>query len=283
MKKSISLLLCIIWWILVPQASEFSYIIRYLLMFMLFMSFLWIKVSLKIFSKKEVYFVLLANLLIWALWYLLLYKFDSKLALIALMVWMTPTATASPAVLRFLKWKVDFAISAVLVTNIVIAIIFPFIFKTISDIDISLWSLLIQILTVILVPLLLAQLLQYTLPKKTEIILKYKNLSFYAWLLVCFVAVAKASNFIQNSDTNTSYIILIASVSAAICLISFKVWSLLGGKKLKLETSQTLGQKNTMLTLWIAMTYFWPLIALGPITYLVWHNLYNAFKLSRCK
>ncbi len=283
MKKALSLFGCIVAGILVPQASEFSYLVKYLLMFILFMPFLGCKISFKTFHKKEVYFVLIANITIGILGYLLLKNYNSDLALIALLVGITPTATASPAVLRFLGGKVDFAIATVLITNILISLLLPFLFTIVSDIEISVLVLLRQILTVIITPLLLGQLIRYFLPKLQVQLLKFKDLGFYAWLIVCFIAVAKASSFIRNTDVPTSQIVMIATISAVICLLNFSLGSKLGGKDLKLETSQTLGQKNTTLTLWIALTYFSPLIALGPIFYLVWHNLYNAFQLSKTK
>ncbi len=281
MKKSIFLLGAICAGILIPQASQFSYLIYYLLFFMLFMPFLNAKVSFGIFKNKRVYFILIANILIGISGYLLLKNYNSELALIALLVGITPTATASPAVMRYLKGNVDFAIATVFVTNIIISFILPFIFQIVSNIEISIYELLLKILGVILGPLLLGQSIYHFLPQFRTKLLKLKEFGFYAWLMVCFIAVSKASDFVRNSDTDTSKILIIAGISAIICLVNFGLGSQLGGKNLKLETSQTLGQKNTTLTIWIAITYFSPIIALGPIFYLIWHNLYNAYQLAR--
>ena len=280
MKKSLSLLGAIFAGILIPQASQFSYLIYYLLFFMLFMPFLNAKVCLKTFKRKEVYFVLIANIAIGILGYILLKDYYSDLALIALIVGITPTATASPAVMRYLKGNVNFAIATVVVTNIVISCILPFIFRFISDIEIPVYTLLIQISGIILGPLILGQSIYHFLPQIRTKLLKLKEFGFYAWLMVCFIAVAKASDFVKNSETDTSLILIIAGISAIICFVNFGLGAQLGGKDLKLETSQTLGQKNTTLTIWIAITYFSPLIALGPIFYLIWHNFYNAYQLA---
>jgi hypothetical protein len=62
--------------------------------------------------------------------------------------------------------------------------------------------------------------------------------------------------------------------------VNFGIGRRLGGNDLSLEMSQTLGQKNTTLTIWIGLTYFNPLIALGPIFYLIYHNLFNSYQLA---
>jgi len=76
---------------------------------------------------------------------------------------------------------------------------------------------------------------------------------------------------------------IIGTIAAVICLINFNLGRILGGKEFSLEMSQTLGQKNTTLVIWISLTYFSPLIALGPIFYLIWHNLYNSYQLANRK
>ncbi|MBR2374427.1 MAG: transporter, partial [Lentisphaeria bacterium] len=43
--------------------------------------------------------------------------------------------------------------------------------------------------------------------------------------------------------------------------------------------SQSLGQKNTTLTVYLALIYAGPLAAIGVISYVFWHNTYNAIQL----
>ena len=69
--------------------------------------------------------------------------------------------------------------------------------------------------------------------------------------------------------------------AALVCAANFAVGRLLGGKKFSREASQALGQKNTTLTIYLALTYASPLIALGPTFYVIWHNLWNSWQLHR--
>ena len=47
------------------------------------------------------------------------------------------------------------------------------------------------------------------------------------------------------------------------------------------EGSQCLGQKNTTFTIYLALAYTSPVVALGPTFYVLWHNLWNSWQLHR--
>lgn len=280
MKQALLLLAAILLGALNPEAAQFSYLIYYLLMFMLFFPFLQWKITGKIFKERKIYIVLLINVIVGLLGYFVLINYNQNLAVIAFLVGIAPTATACPAVMGYLKGRVDFAIATVVVTNVFMSLFIPFIIYMISDLRIAMSIILTQTILVIFVPLLLGQGIRGFFPKISNYLSGFKNIGFYSWLLVCFLAVSKASLFIQSSDIGAETIILIGAMAGLICLLNFNIGSVLGGKDLSLEMSQTLGQKNTTLAIWIGLTYFNSLIALGPIFYLVWHNLYNSYQLA---
>jgi hypothetical protein len=68
------------------------------------------------------------------------------------------------------------------------------------------------------------------------------------------------------------------SCSSALVILH---WGAIGGRGLVRECSQSLGQKNTTFTIFLALTYGRPLIALGPTCYVIWHNLWNAWQLHQ--
>lgn len=280
MKQSVFLLSAIILGIIIPQASKFSYLIYYLLMFMLFFTFLQWKITTQIFREKKIYLVLLINIIIGLGGYFLLIGYNQNFAIIAFLIGITPTATACPAVMGYLKGRIDFTIATVVVTNVFMALFIPFIIYRILDLHLAISTIFSQIILVIFIPLILGQVIRNFFPKISNYLSKFKNIGFYSWLIVCFIAVSKASLFIQNSEVDKTTILLIGGIAGLICLLNFNIGRIVGGKDLSLEMSQTLGQKNTTLAIWIGLTYFNPLIALGPIFYLVWHNLYNSYQLA---
>jgi BASS family bile acid:Na+ symporter len=280
MKKSFLLFLSILLGIFFTQAERFSFLIYYLLMVMLFFPLLDCKIPFKIFKDKKIYVLLCANISIGLSGYFLLRSFDQSLAFCAFLVGITPTATACPAVMGFLKGKVDFAFAAVIVTNIFMSFFLPLAIYAISDQPIGVHSIFFKTLSVIFIPLIMGKVIIRLFPKIREVLIKQKQIGFYSWLVVCFLAVAKASSFIQDSSAGLNDIILIACISGIACCVNFGIGRRLGGKDFSLEMSQTLGQKNTTLTIWIGLTYFNPLIALGPIFYLIYHNLFNSYQLA---
>jgi BASS family bile acid:Na+ symporter len=279
MKKSLSLLFIMILWWLLPQMSQFSYLIPYGLVFILFFAFLWEKIERKMFCEKRIFLILLANLVIWFWLYFLLKPFDSELAFILFLVWITPTATAAPWVISLLKGKTSFVIASVLVSNVFMAFAWPFFFRYTWYGDISVLPVLVTTLQVIIIPLLIAQGIQKFFPfGKFFLLSRFEFLSFYVWLWVIFLAISRASDFIiVQSDFSVWYIMEIFIWVVIVCAINFSVWKCIWGKQFCLESAQSLGQKNTIFSTWVALNFFSPVVALGPIFYILCHNLYNVY------
>ena len=47
----------------------------------------------------------------------------------------------------------------------------------------------------------------------------------------------------------------------------------------RISAGQALGQKNTVLAIWMAVTYLNPLSSVGPGSYVVWQNIINSYQL----
>ena len=93
---------------------------------------------------------------------------------------------------------------------------------------------------------------------------------------------ANASHFLrQHADTPHLTLAKIALVSLLVCAMNFAVGRLIGGREFPREASQSLGQKNTAFTIYLALAYASPLVALGPTCYVLWHNLWNSWQLHR--
>ena len=104
------------------------------------------------------------------------------------------------------------------------------------------------------------------------------------WLCALVLAGAKTSDFLRNAPgIPWGQILAIAIGTFALCAGQFLVGRKLGGVKHGLEAGQSLGQKNTMLTLWLGLSACGPVAAMGPAFYVLWHNLWNGFQLGRRK
>ena len=281
--KGLSLLFTMLLGALVPQAQAFSFLIQYLLMVMLFFAFLDIEFNPQK-LRKSVLWVLLANVAVSFASYMALAPFNLMLALAAFMTAIAPTAIAAPVIISFIHREVEYVVASVVLTNIASALIVPVALPSLLGkvIQISVWEVLQPVLVVMFVPLLLAQLVSRLPDRAQSVLRRGKVASFPIWLVNLFIISAKASDFLRNDNTDSiSTLAVIALVSLVICIINFGVGALLGGRSHWQEASQALGQKNLSFVIWIALTFINPLVAMGPMFYIVYHHIYNSWSIYR--
>jgi len=267
-----------------PQVHAFSFLIQYLLMVMLFFSFLDIEFRLQTF-QKSILWILVANVIVAFLSYAALASFDGTLALTAFMTAIAPTAIAAPVIMSFIKGHIEYVVAAVLVTNISSAVIIPVTLPFLlgaqaQGVRISVWEVLEPVVIVMFVPLILARLVSY-MPLGTQRFFRTgKRFSFAIWLLNLFLISANASSFLRREEANSlSTLLAIALISLVLCIINFGLGALLGGRQNWQEASQSLGQKNLSFVIWIALTFINPLVAMGPTFYILFHHLYNSWSI----
>jgi BASS family bile acid:Na+ symporter len=264
-----------------PQFQSLSFLIQYVLMLMLFLAFLDIEFSPGSF-QIGVLWVLLANLAVAWLGYWLFASTDLTLALAAFMTGIAPTAIASPVIIGFIHGRVEYMIGAVLLTNVATALVIPFALPLLlgAQVHISVWQILQPVLLVMFVPLALARLTAW-LPSSAQTFARAgKRFSFPLWLFNLFLISARAAYFIRHENPGSFNALLqIALVSLLICAVNFGLGALIGGRRDWQESSQALGQKNNSFVIWIALTFINPLVAMGPVFYILYHNLYNSFQI----
>ncbi|MBN1440297.1 MAG: hypothetical protein JW929_12895 [Anaerolineales bacterium] len=264
-----------------PQAEAAAGILPFLLIGMLFFAFLDLRITRDSFHPS-IAGILLANLAVPLTAFFLLRGVDPDLALVGFLTAIAPTATATPVIVGYLRGRVDYVVPAVLLTNIGIAVILPFLLPWTAGETVSITTaeVLPSVLEVMFIPLLLAFLLRRFLPAGQRWLLRGKPLTFAIWLMMLFIVTSKASAFLRaNTGVSPWLLLWIALISLATCILNFVAGAWIGGRSFRREASQALGQKNNSFTVWVALAYLHPLIALGPTFYVLYHNLYNGFQL----
>jgi BASS family bile acid:Na+ symporter len=281
MKQSLLLLGAISIGLLFPIFSGLSFLLPYLLGTMLFFAFSKSNISLQSFKNPKVYLLFFVNICIgWASYFLCL-PFGKDIAFAAFLVGMIPTALAAPAVILVLKGKVDFVIASVIVSNLGIGILLPFFSSFLSPVEISASEMLIKTITLLFVPFLLARFIRAKTQSLHQKVLDFSSLVFFIWAALIVISMAKMSILLrENWEQYADTLLPIAGITAIICIINFTLGHFLGGKNYSKEFSQALGQKNPILMIWIALTFFTPFFALGPIFYMLFHNLVNSWKMA---
>lgn len=267
---------------LIPQAHVLAGAIRWLVMAMLFLVFLQTRLSRQALTRSHL-LLLTANLALgfagWGAGWLI---GGRDIALAAFFCGITPTAIAAPVIISFLRGRVDYVVAAFLLTNISIAALLPLLLPIVLGraTPEAFAQVLGSVGLVVFVPMTLAWVVRAAYPPAGDWPGRTRNLSFSLWVTAMFLITANASDFLRaHADTPHVVLAQLASASLLVCIASFSLGRVIGGREFSREASQALGQKNTTFTIYLALTYASPLVALGPTCYVIWHNLWNSWQL----
>jgi BASS family bile acid:Na+ symporter len=282
--RTVSILTAIILGALVPQAHAAAWLIRWLVIGMLFVVFLQTRLSRGALHRSHGV-LLAANLAIgFAAWGVGWLVGGRDIALAAFFCGITPTAIAAPVITSFLGGRVAYVVAAFMLSNLVIAALLPVLLPFVLGHPTP--DAFVQVTRsiggVVFAPLVLAWLVRWIHPRAAEWPRRLGNVTFGAWVTAIFLITANASEFLRDqTGVPRTVIVEVALASLLICAASFSFGRLIGGREFGREASQSLGQKNTTFTIYLAMTYASPLVALGPTFYVLWHNLWNSWQLHR--
>lgn len=199
-----------------------------------------------------------------------------------------PTATAAPVITGMLGGSVSKVATYSLVSHIAVALLAPPLLSymepessiTFTD---SLISISQSVLPLILGPLVIAFAMQRFAPRVHSGIANHQGLSFYIWAFALLIVVGNSVSFIMHqSPDEIPEIIMLAACSLISCLALFYIGRKIGRKfGDKISGAQSLGQKNTVLGIWLALNYLNPIVSAAPAAYVAWHNTVNSLQIYR--
>lgn len=197
-----------------------------------------------------------------------------------------PTATAAPVVTGMLGGSIELLATYSIVSNITVACLAPLLFSVIGDASgLSIFQSMLLIATkvfpLILAPLALALLMKVFSPRVHDMIACHQSLSFYMWAVALIIVVGNAVSFVMTEPVaKIPLMVAIAGAALLACCFQFVVGRMIG-RRLgdKISGAQGLGQKNTVLAIWMALTYLNPLASVAPAAYVAWQNLINSTQL----
>ena len=218
--------------------------------------------------------------------YLLFFQFNSTLAESALICVLAPTATSAAVVTGMLGGSVACLTTYTLIGNLVVAIVAPVIFSLIgTHSDLAFMDSFIQICIkvgpLLIFPLLVAWGMQKFTPKTHGKLLSLHQLSFYLWAVALMIVTGRTVSFLLSQENPDILVeILIALSSLIICILQFTIGRKIGRKyNNTIAGGQGLGQKNTILAIWMAQVFLSPISSLGPASYVLWQNIINSWQL----
>lgn len=261
-----------------------AFLMPYLIFMMLLLTFC--RVDFRHFKPDRLVWRMLAvQLILCALVYVALRPINETLAQGALMCVLCPTATAAPVITGMLGGSVSRLVTYSLLCNAAVAIVAPPTFSLITGTDISLaeetLTIARNVAPLILVPLGVALALHLTVPRVHAVLSKNQGASFYLWTVSLTIVVGRAVGYIMDEPADEIPLMIgLATVALATCIAQFGIGRLLGRRVGDpVAGAQGLGQKNTVLGIWMAMTFLNPLSSVAVAAYILWQNTINALQL----
>lgn len=205
----------------------------------------------------------------------------------AMLCMICPTATSASVVTQKLEGDGADIVMYTLLINLAVAILFPLCVPLIyphggQTFLASFATIMAKVFPMLICPLIAAQLVKHLLPRLHRYLLSFHDLAFYLWAVALSLAIAVTTRSIAHTDHSIIELFGIAIVSALCCIFQFAVGRLIGRHyHLPISTSQGLGQKNTVLAIWMGYTFLNPISSIAGGFYSIWHNLYNTYQLRR--
>lgn len=108
----------------------------------------------------------------------------------------------------------------------------------------------------------------------------FRDLAFYLWGVALAIVTAQTVKSLVESNAPVGVEVLIALAGLVTCAVQFYLGKRIGTRYSdRISAGQALGQKNTVLAIWMAYTYLDPLSSVGPGSYVLWQNLFNSYQL----
>lgn len=203
----------------------------------------------------------------------------------AMVCLICPTATAAAVITGKLGGSASSLTTYTLLSNLLAAVAVPLVFPWVEPhADVSFFAAFLKILSkvfpLLLCPFFLAWFLRVFVPKVHGWLLGFRDAAFYLWAVALAIVSGQTVRSLVNSEAPGYVELLIAFAGLLACCIQFYLGKRIGGHyKERISGGQALGQKNTVLAIWMAYTYLNPLASVGPGSYVLWQNIINSWQL----
>lgn len=209
--------------------------------------------------------------------------FDVVVAQGAMICILAPVAMAAVVIGGMLGANLETMAAYSLLCNIVIALFAPIVLHAFGNGECTMAQILQKVSPLLIAPFVAGQLCRAFLPKVSGWVAEHSRLSFYIWLMSLTVIISRTTCFLlDNQDADRTTTLLLAFVALVICLVQFKLGRRIGRRYGDtVAGGQSLGQKNTVLAVWLSQAFLDPISSVAPAAYIVWQNIVNSYQLWR--
>ena len=203
-----------------------------------------------------------------------------------MLICLCPPANSAPVMTKMLGGNPILALKIFLVGSIFACFSIPLIFGYFCPPPVGMEHLdfmglsktiFNSIQPIITIPLAIALGLRSFYPEVADKIEKLQKYTMFIWIFNVFILLSKASYDVRAMGVQKLWeagdFQKTALLSLSLCVLLFFLGWVCERKSHPIEGSQSMGQKNTMLVIWLAQLYAGPIAALCPTFYVVWQNL----------
>ena len=196
-----------------------------------------------------------------------------------------PTATAAPVITGMLGGNISRLATFSLVSNMAVAVTAPAAFTLMGTTEIdfaeSVSTIALRVLPLILGPLVTALVLKGVAPSIHRRISSSQSIGFYLWAVSLIIVVGRAVSFVMKEPpSRIPELVALALVAGVVCIVQFVAGRRIGRRYGdRIAGAQGLGQKNTVLAIWMALTYLNPVTSVAPAAYIAWQNTINSLQI----
>lgn len=196
---------------------------------------------------------------------------------------LAPVAMAAVVIGGMLGANIETMAAYSLLCNVVIAFVAPILLHHFGNGECSMGQILQKVAPLLIAPFVAGQFCRFCLPKVSGWVSRHSQISFYVWLMSLVVIIGRTTCFILDySEADRGIEIALAAVALVICVVQFTTGRALGRKYGDAAAGgQSLGQKNTVLAVWISQSFLDPIASIAPTAYIVWQNLVNSYQIYR--
>ena len=193
-----------------------------------------------------------------------------------------PTATAAAVITGKLGGNAATLTTYTLLSNLLGAVMVPLVFPLVEPHEgLTFWVAFLKILSkvfpLLLAPFFVALFLKHYVRNVHRWLMEHSGMAFYIWAFALALVMGQTARSLINSDLSAW---LVALGGLFTCAVQFLLGKRIGSVYHdRISAGQALGQKNTVLAIWMASAYLHPLATIAPGSYVLWQNIVNSFQL----
>ena len=195
---------------------------------------------------------------------------------------LAPIAMAAVVIGGMLGANVTTMVTYSLVCNLVTALLAPPLLHLFGNGTCTFMGIIGRVAPTLIAPFVVAQLCRLLWPKGAAWFAKRGGLSFSIWLVSLVLVMGRTTIFILEADASLLVEVELAVVALILCLTQFRIGRILGDMAGdRAAGTQSVGQKNTILAVWLSLNFLDPIASIAPTAYIVWQNLVNSLQIYR--